>query len=562
MSLVSATRRAFATDPAAVGSPGAPGTQVHALADGHVPADGHAPRDEVIWSAAIDSLITQLAVLDERGEIIAVNRAWLQFADERAIGDRGVGVNYLEVCDASDNPATARVAAGLREILAGRRDHFSLEYPRPVGAEERWFVMRATRHAAGERIHVVISFHDVSERHESQRQLTLARDYLRAVTDSIGEGMFTLDVDGRLTYINQAAQDQLGWSMDELSNRLMHDVTHSRESDGGPPASVENPIFRAYHDGVATRVDDDVFICRDGTELPVAYTAAPFATQDGVDGCVVVFRDITARKAEAARVERELDKLEWVKHIRDALARDRFELYAQPIVDLRTGRVTQRELLLRMLDPHAPDGSGKVIAPGAFLPVAEEYGFITDIDRWVLDRAAHLAATGLDVEVNVSAASISDPKLIEHIERALRRTGADPRRMLFEITETALMADEQAARSFVLALHTLGCKLALDDFGTGYGGFTYLKQLPIDTLKIDIEFVRDLVQNEASRKVVEAIVKLAGSFDLKTVAEGVEDEETLGLLREMDVDFAQGYHIARPAPLELGERPEHRGGLS
>ena len=120
---------------------------------------------------------------------------------------------------------------------------------------------------------------------------------------------------------------------------------------------------------------------------------------------------------------------------------------------------------------------------------------------------------------------------------------------MFEITETALIQDEVAARHFAERLHALGCKLALDDFGTGYGGFTYLKQLPLDYLKIDIEFVRDLATNPASSHVVQAVVALARGFSLQTVAEGVEDAETLELLRELGVDLAQGYHIAKPGPL-------------
>ena len=124
--------------------------------------------------------------------------------------------------------------------------------------------------------------------------------------------------------------------------------------------------------------------------------------------------------------------------------------------------------------------------------------------------------------------------------------------MVFEITETAILEDEAAAERFADRLRNLGCKLALDDFGTGYGGFTYLKQLPVDYLKIDIEFVRDLATNPASRHVVEAVVGLARGFGLKTVGEGVEDPEAYSLLRELGVDYAQGYHIARPAPLEPG----------
>jgi len=125
--------------------------------------------------------------------------------------------------------------------------------------------------------------------------------------------------------------------------------------------------------------------------------------------------------------------------------------------------------------------------------------------------------------------------------------------LVFEITETAIVEDEEAARMFAERLHALGCKVALDDFGTGYGSLTYLKQIPVDYLKLDIEFVRDLASNRASHHVVQAIVALARDFRLQTVAEGVEDAEVLDLLIRLGVDFAQGYHIARPAP--FAERP-------
>ncbi len=220
-------------------------------------------------------------------------------------------------------------------------------------------------------------------------------------------------------------------------------------------------------------------------------------------------------------------------------------LHAQPIVDLTTGEVVQSELLLRMRDP-----DGTLVAPGAFLPVAEQYGLIGEIDRWVIEQGAEIAAGGRAVEVNLSGRSICDPSLMDHIQHCIAKTGADPSLLVFEVTETALVEDEAAAEVFAARLHEVGCKLALDDFGTGYGGFTYLKQLPLDYLKIDIEFVRDLVANPASRHVVEAVVALARGFELQTVAEGVEDAETLELLRALGVDFAQGYHIARPAPMD------------
>jgi EAL domain-containing protein (putative c-di-GMP-specific phosphodiesterase class I) len=259
----------------------------------------------------------------------------------------------------------------------------------------------------------------------------------------------------------------------------------------------------------------------------------------------VVFADITERKARETVLQQEADTLSWIGRIQDALMEDRFVLYAQPIVDLASGKTVQRELLLRL-----QEDDGSVVAPGAFLDVAERYGLISDIDRWVVERGAEIAAGGQPVEVNISARSIGDPAMLEHIEQCLDRSAVDPRLLVFEITETAIADDAETAQAFAEQLRRLGCKLALDDFGTGFGGLTYLKNLPLDFLKIDIEFVRDLTTNPRSRHVVQAVIALARDFELQTVAEGVEDGETLDLLAQLGVDFAQGYFIARPAPLD------------
>jgi EAL domain-containing protein (putative c-di-GMP-specific phosphodiesterase class I) len=194
---------------------------------------------------------------------------------------------------------------------------------------------------------------------------------------------------------------------------------------------------------------------------------------------------------------------------------------------------------------------GEIIPPGKFLPAAEKYGVIAEIDQWVVTQAIRLAAEGRRVEVNLSAESVGSPELLAVIERELRSTTADPSKIIFEITETALMRYIKAGEAFTHYLVKLGCGLALDDFGTGFGSFTYLKTLPVDYLKIDIEFVRNLGSNPANQHLVKAVVNLAQGFAKQTIAEGVEDEETLGLLRNYGVDFAQGFHIGRPAPIEV-----------
>ena len=197
---------------------------------------------------------------------------------------------------------------------------------------------------------------------------------------------------------------------------------------------------------------------------------------------------------------------------------------------------------------------GELIAPSAFLPAAEKHGAIRDIDRWVIAKGADIAARGIDVEINISAASIDDPSLIADIEHELERTGADPARLVFEITETALVEKTEVAVALAEHLRTLGCRFALDDFGSGYGGFHYLKHLPMDFLKIEREFIRDALTNDADQHVIHAIVGLARGFGLQTIAEGVEDQATLELLRDFGVDHAQGFHLGRPAPLPAAEK--------
>jgi EAL domain-containing protein (putative c-di-GMP-specific phosphodiesterase class I) len=305
------------------------------------------------------------------------------------------------------------------------------------------------------------------------------------------------------------------------------------------------PLMHSSKEAGPVRVEEDAFTCRDGQSLPVAFTASPFVTDDGIGGCAVVFGDITDRKQRQESMERDVATLSWIGRIQDALSEDRFELFAQPIVDLGSGEVVQRELLLRLRE-----ADGEIVSPARYLPIAEQYGLIADIDSWVIGRAIEIAAEVGPVQLNLSARSIGNPAIVERIEQCLSATGADPASLVLEITETALIADEAAAIAFVHRVHAIGCKLALDDFGTGYGGFTYLKHLPVDLLKIDVDFVRDLATNTASRHVVEAVVTLARAFGLQTVAEGIEDAAALEVVRELGVDFAQGYYIAKPAPLD------------
>jgi EAL domain-containing protein (putative c-di-GMP-specific phosphodiesterase class I) len=186
--------------------------------------------------------------------------------------------------------------------------------------------------------------------------------------------------------------------------------------------------------------------------------------------------------------------------------------------------------------------------PCDFLPEAERYGLIQSIDAWVVGQALGLADMGT-LEVNLSAVTLSDPDARREIVALLRAEPEAARHIVFEITETAATQHLEAAVAFAAEVTALGCGLALDDFGTGFGSFTYLRRLPLRVLKIDRTFVTDLATSIDDRRVVQSIIGIAEHFGLGTIAEGVEDQETLYLLRTMGAGFAQGFHLGRPAPL-------------
>jgi diguanylate cyclase (GGDEF)-like protein/PAS domain S-box-containing protein len=236
--------------------------------------------------------------------------------------------------------------------------------------------------------------------------------------------------------------------------------------------------------------------------------------------------------------------LTWVERIRSALTEKRLLVYAQPIIDLKTGRAARIELLVRMLDEH-----GDVIPPIAFLPTAERFGLIAEIDLLVLDRAIDLVARGAAVATNVSTRTLTDPRYLAALETAIAG-GLPASNFDFEITETAAVAQMSDAQDFAQRVHKLGCTLSLDDFGTGFSSFAYLKQIPAQHLKIDIEFIRELKRSPADRQLVSAIVSIANALGQKTVAEGVEDRLTLEAVRSLGVDFAQGFLLGSPRPVD------------
>jgi diguanylate cyclase (GGDEF)-like protein/PAS domain S-box-containing protein len=251
------------------------------------------------------------------------------------------------------------------------------------------------------------------------------------------------------------------------------------------------------------------------------------------------------------------EKRAWSERVRQATEKGLFVLLCQPILDLERDSVTQYELLIRMRGD-----DGELVPPAAFLATAERFGLIQAVDRWVAQQAIRLIAAHnkqgrkLTMEVNLSGRTMGDAEFTAIINRELKNTAIDPAQLIFEVTETAAVADLDKARSFAEALIKLGCRFALDDFGSGFASFYYLKHLPIAYLKIDGEFVKELPRTPADQLVVKALVDVCHGLGIKTVAEFVGDQETVDLLGKLGVDFAQGYFIGKPHPVaELRAAP-------
>jgi EAL domain-containing protein (putative c-di-GMP-specific phosphodiesterase class I) len=254
-----------------------------------------------------------------------------------------------------------------------------------------------------------------------------------------------------------------------------------------------------------------------------------------------------------------LHRRPWLARLRRALRDGLFVLHFQPIVSLGDRRLSHHEALLRLADE--PDG--RLVAPGRFLPAAERYGLVREIDRMVVEDVAALLGGGLGADtriaVNLSALSVTDETMLTFLERRLAWHGVDPSQLVVEVTETAAISDMRAAKAFCAGVLALGCEVALDDFGAGFGSFQYLKQLPFTYLKIDGDFIRLLPISRTDQLLVRAIAGVVRGMGRETIAEFVGDQTTMSMLHSYGVDYAQGYEVGRPQPT-LPVVQHHRAG--
>jgi PAS domain S-box-containing protein len=394
---------------------------------------------------------------------------------------------------------------------------------------------------------------DVTEARSAERERLAGLSLFREGFDLAPIGMVLTDpVEGRYLRVNDAMCGLLGRPREELLGLTYADVTHPEDitPDEESRQTMREGRGSSHH-------AEKRYVLPDGSTLWAAVHITAVRTEGGsVEAFFTQVVDISERKAREARMRGDSADATWLARIRAALDEDRFVLYRQPVVELATGRTVQNELLLRLVGE-----DGTVHAPGEFLGVAERYGLISEIDRWVIREAGRIAAAGEPIEFNISARSLGDGDVLRELEDVIADEGVDPGLLVVEVTETAVVSELDVARRFAERVAELGCGLALDDFGTGHANLSYLKHLPADHLKIDVEFIRDIARSETDRRLVAGMVSFARGFHQVTVAEGVEDEDTLMVLRELGVDRAQGYLFGRPAPHpRSGRQPAARDG--
>jgi diguanylate cyclase (GGDEF)-like protein len=241
--------------------------------------------------------------------------------------------------------------------------------------------------------------------------------------------------------------------------------------------------------------------------------------------------------------------IHWVPLIREALAQNKFLLVFQPVLDLKNRTVTHYETLIRMIG-----NDGKLIEPSNFIPVAEKMGLIHDIDLWVVNRAIDIlhelpeTHKNTSFNINLSSHAFQDTALLPLLKERLAQTGIDASRITFEITETAAVANFSQTRDMIMNIRELGCKFALDDFGSGFSSFNYIKEFPVDYLKIDGAFITNLLHDQVDQALIKSMIEIAKKLNKKTVAEFVENKKVLDLLVQYGADYAQGFYIGKPSP--------------
>jgi diguanylate cyclase (GGDEF)-like protein/PAS domain S-box-containing protein len=545
---------------------------------------------------ALDSLGEGLLTTDAHGVIDYLNpsaEALTGMRREAAVGQAfGAMIGFVDEHDrrALADPVQQCLATGSRVNL-GRR---SILISRATGGE---LGVEATaspiRGPDGDVAGVAVMLHDVSElrgltqqmsyqaSHDALTGLVNRREFERRLGEALeiarggrqGHVMCYLDLD-RFKAVNDTSGHLAGDNMLREVAALIREAV--RDSDtvarlGGDEFGVllvGCPLDKARQiaDDISRAISEYRFVWKDrifsvGVSIGIVELTGEGHSLEEVmsaadSACYVAKKQadthVHVYSSHDEAVARSRGEIHWLQRLQAALRDGFFELYVQPIEPTRQGAPNGPaiEVFVRLHD------EGQAVAPSEFFPAAERYRLMSMIDRWVLGSAlAALAAgairlpPGRSLSINISGQTLADPTFLEFVVDELDRTGVQPAQICFEVAETSVIGNMEHARRFVDVLHGMGCRFALDDFGTDLGGFANLKQLPMDYLKIDGSFMRDLGRDSVNQAMVSAVVGMARTLNFRLVAEQIEDVASLEAARAMGIDFVQGHAIGRPRPL-------------
>jgi len=445
----------------------------------------------------------------------------------------------------------------------------------------------------GRVIGAVMVFHDVSRERQLHRKLSYYASH-DSLTGFINRREFEERLSGAVRTAQQGGapasallymdldqfkvvNDTCGHAAGDLLLRQLAEVLKARIRAGDVIARLggdefavlltDCPVQRAVEiaDNLREAIASFRFVWRDGSlQVGVSIGVVPIDENAENVGSVLSAADVACYVAkdlgrnrihvyeEGDAAERH-QEMQWVARINRAREEERLELFYQPIVPIGDSEhaVTQYELLLRMRDEH-----GELVPPDAFIPAAERYNLMPSLDRWVITQVIgslvyreHRLCEPYMLAVNLSGTTLNDARFLDFLLDQLAADSIPPGALCFEITETAAIANLANVVSFMRALKERGCQFSLDDFGTGLSSLTYLKHLPVDYVKIDGQFIRNVTQDPADESMVDAIARMARALNIQTIAERVEGREVLERLAEIGIAYAQGYYIAVPQPI-------------
>lgn len=575
-------------------------------------------NSEEFSRSTVDALSANIAILDDQGKILTVNKAWRSYAAQNSLPapdvlthsqhiaqnpHDSIGTNYLEVCDGATGECAAdawAVAKGIRSVIRGDCNSFSLEYPCHSPTQQMWFLVRVSRFDGPGPVRLVVAHENVTERRLAQDRLlhNSLHDALTGLPNRIlfqdrvqrcierGQreanyhfaAMF-LDLDG-FKHINDSLGHAVGDKLlVEIAGRLraclrgtdslcrIDDAADSTVARmGGDEFTILLDKIRQPQDAarVAERIEvelthpctidgHEVFV---GASIGIVQGDRSYRTADELmrDADAAMYRAKTTGKGsyalfDAALHERAMVRLTLENDLRRALDRGELLLHYQPIVELATRELVGFEALIRWRR------EGKLISPADFIPVAEDTGLIVPIGGWVLNEACRQLQrwrlenpkmANVTMSVNLSRRQFADPELVNRVRDVLQETNIGARSLKLEITESVVMEDTESAHRILTDIKELGVGMQMDDFGTGYSSLSCLNRFPLDGLKIDRSFIREISQKKESMAVLQAIVTLARTLGMKVVAEGVELGEQVALLEGLDCQYVQGFYFSRP----------------